>query len=634
MNNPIKSQQFKLLFVSLLVVIILSHISLASSTGLVKVQGGEAVCPDETSSGVWWKYTESQGGTVSGSGDSLSITCSYICSPNLGPYGTGPGTPWTETAPPNTTISVGASEVEHCCQEGYRCFLNGRCNPQEMCEGRGTEEDSEGFVDCALDNGRQLTQEDLIVKDCAAWKQECNKIPMPPGCAEAPLSPVCSCEDSEYTVDDDVRCEILEDGYVVDYADDKADEDESFTHEWGGQSVICTYKLEEAPKEDPDEEPEEDPEEEPVYECTCPEDEYRPNQQVECTITDRGEPVDTVTHTYDGVTPSFVPASYLDLTCSFSAAEPEYTCGNCRMGRTSLTRDASRKYTCDVFSGFEGRTESLVGSYDVTVNYNGGGSGLVTETIEHAGQSVDCQIQVYYGCDSDGQLDGVCPTNCKSWEDPDCDFGRYGVRAIDTLLNAVGLPSVQEWWNDQLESIPALGTIYTALDSIPGTPEWFTDQVCTKGAQISDEKACGLVGLEEENCTRDWEGYRAFEDDTVVSLAARYETVGHYELRWRLGGMDEDMKYRIYLANIGEVDQEGSYNEYSLLPRDKRVIYPEDGQYAAIESLSYTYDSADEFTHLCVEFSGTGETLEELNELFGTSIGSTPYTCKKIMYFR
>jgi hypothetical protein len=438
--------------------------------------------------------------------------------------------------------------------------------------------------------------------------------------------------------DESIACAIFDEDTNEDvypfYPETAEGEPTSFPVTYNEQQVICTFYAE---GEEVIVEPEN-------YRCDCSNvDPVEVGDEVRCEVKDdSGQSlsprVNTNPFTYQGTTTSF-DYNYEGnvVVCDFPVKEPEdevdsrVRCAGCTLKKPDGRR--ARNYVCR-FS----RSGTIVDEFETRVDYHG--VPTVQVYSQQFPDSEACEISISTGCESDGQLNGVCPTDCKSWEDPDCDFGPTGLRVVDWLFNIAGIPTPQQWWNEKLSGDGALGAIYSTLDSIPGTPEWFTDQVCKKGLEISDEKACGVLGLSEENCTHDWEGYRVFEGDIVVSLAAEYVSRNafgdndHYRISWRLKGIPNSEEYRVFLANTGGSGYGTSYDGYSLLPRNRRVIYPEDGEWTPVESSSYEYETAQRYTDVCVEFkTSSDEWGQHILDALGIDNADTPFICRSIRFY-
>ncbi len=292
------------------------------------------------------------------------------------------------------------------------------------------------------------------------------------------------------------------------------------------------------------------------------------------------------------------------------------------------------------------------------------------------GRTATCTVAPEVGCDLDTLAEinitrGICPSNCKSWQHPDCDYGRYGLRLVDWALQMFELPPLQMMWNNVLSGDNAVGTVYSVFDGIPGTPEWFTDQVCKKGFQLSDEDACEALGLSEDECSEEWDGYENFIGDNVyVSIAADYISRGgwgddldeknnYYRISWKVHNIEGE-EYRVFLANLDgtpaddafapthddfyeEYDPSApknmqAYATYGRLPRDKLVVFPTEGGYAEISSENFEYLSSKKFEYACIEFRITKDDnllRKVLTALgySGTGFTGTPFTCKKIVFY-
>ena len=258
------------------------------------------------------------------------------------------------------------------------------------------------------------------------------------------------------------------------------------------------------------------------------------------------------------------------------------------------------------------------------------------------GREADCIFTVTSGCHPEpGAPSNICPPNCKSHQHPDCDYGRYGLRLVDSIVNILNglgldLPTPQQWWNDVLSGTGFFGTVYSGIDKyFVGTPEWFTSLVCERGITIpDDDETCDLLGLPEGICGTEWDGYVNFQtDDVVLTLSADYHPrlgdTDRYRISWTMGNLEEGILYRVFLANI---DNTLSYNDYNLLPQDKRFIFPVGDAYTEASSESIEYVSSIRYSDVCIEFyAGNPELLRELREILGVNGGA--FTCRRIVYY-
>ena len=315
------------------------------------------------------------------------------------------------------------------------------------------------------------------------------------------------------------------------------------------------------------------------------------------------------------------------INCDASR-QGELSC-NCEFTGGTEARRTQSRVQCNVFDSSNPDNILDTSNYDTTSADFPNFRRVVTVS----GREVSCEMRLHGGCDPEGAPPGVCPPNCKSWQHSACDYGRYGIRMLEAVRNLVNLipgvdiPDPQIWWNEKLaDESTAIGTVYSVLDSIPGTPEWFTAQVCDKGLKLSDEEVCGALGLEEGSCSDSWEGYENFiGDDPVISISADYIPT-NYRISWRLHNVDSSERYRVFLAN---------FDTYNNLPRNKRVIFPSNGDFTRPSSENIEYTTSFRYTDVCIEFQTTTGSLFSSWDHFigGTSLSDGVFTCRRIRFY-
>ncbi len=317
-----------------------------------------------------------------------------------------------------------------------------------------------------------------------------------------------------------------------------------------------------------------------------------------------------------------------DVTCAAVRSQP-LTCTCRSVGRTQ------RDIRCEVF---EAGSNFVVKEVSTRISDGFDYPIIFSEKIAvDDGREADCEFRVSSGCNPDPNTPpGVCPPNCKSWQHPDCDYGRYGLRIFE-----LAFPNLHQWWNNILQGegdIPSafawVSPVFSGLDRMPGTVEWFTSMACERGIDLpDDDETCELLGLPEGICEDEWDGYVNFEDDDlVVSLSARYSRYlqknDRYEISWRMHNIEEDVLYRVFLTNINNTL---GYRNYDFIQRDKRYIFPEGEAYTDASSESIKYASSIKYSDVCIEFyAGDPDTLRNLRELLGVNGGA--FTCRPIAF--
>ncbi|MFP4656079.1 MAG: hypothetical protein ACLFNK_00695 [Candidatus Woesearchaeota archaeon] len=374
------------------------------------------------------------------------------------------------------------------------------------------------------------------------------------------------------------------------------------------------------------------------YDCSCPGEPVAPGEDIECSITSEGESVESFTHTADDSGSFTEEYEGQSVDCSYDVddsseddeeieKEGELSC-RCNVA-------SSDHFLCTIYEEIHWDDDVMRRSIDQkTIPFPDHHGDTVYETLTtDGGRSVECPMDVPYGCDiSDDQKgDGVCYTGCRSWEDPDCDYGRYLGRGINALLQGFDLPTYQESWNELLEGNNILGAIYTGAQNIPFTPEWFTSQVCSANMDVDDETACELVGLDGDDCVEEgdqWDGSDIFSDEPAISIVARDtgDDASDYVVRWVVTGIS-DAEMQVFLTDIEDAQ---AFQDYDKLNSERAVIYPAQDGFGELNSALYEYNTSRTYNSVCILFdSNDPDVKDELMEEHLETTGE-PFACRYI----
>ncbi len=540
------------------------------------------------------------------------------------------------TLDPDDTLEDRQVQRE-CCGESSlstMCFLNGQCyyHPDPSSCAAGEHEPDRDCDPCTIKyynlQGELEDEEEVTACNlCEIYQERCidgyELVSSSDGVVEcqkdiSDFSLDCECPQQEIPGGEEFECTVMAGDEVVETVSHISDPQGSFLHEVQGRDVMCEFNH--RPPAD--------------FSCECPDDEFSEGSSVECNILENGQRVDIATHVHRG------PSSFIhrhenqNIECRYDAAEPEP--GDLRCSCTVID---GRRFRCNIYD--DKRIDEMF------VNFNERYGETIRETYTHDdGRTVDCIMDVPIGCGitEDQVGDGVCYSGCRSWEDPDCDYGRAGREALEYVfrgieiglergLEMVGIDvdirvSPQYWWNRALEDTP-LANLYSALDNMPGTPEWFTSQVCRANLDLGDSAACELVGLPEEECLgqTEWEGAALFADGPAISIGARRtedDGTWNYVLRWFINGASGS-QIQVFLTDID--DREALF-DYSKLTSDRTQIYPEEGEFGQASSSMYEYKTSREHDHMCLVFRASGNKEQELMELLDTE--GKPFVCRPI----
>ncbi|MFP4111925.1 MAG: hypothetical protein ACLFUO_02920, partial [Candidatus Woesearchaeota archaeon] len=170
-------------------------------------------------------------------------------------------------------------------------------------------------------------------------------------------------------------------------------------------------------------------------------------------------------------------------------------------------------------------------------------------------------------CIPDG-YNGECPDHCRSWEDPDCDYGRTGLIMTNFISETLFGSSLQGWWNSRLQANGWESQVFSFAQNIPLTPEWISDQVCKQGSSIGDSFDNLFFSVEDDyegDEDEDWVPPDAFLDpDIAITFGAEYDGTD-YKVSWIFNNFEEgeDSLFRIILKN-----------EYGVTDSEERDIFP------------------------------------------------------------
>lgn len=237
------------------------------------------------------------------------------------------------------------------------------------------------------------------------------------------------------------------------------------------------------------------------------------------------------------------------------------------------------------------------------INYN----------LDGYGTPIPCTIPASTGCDSDG-ANNVCPRGCRSWEDPDCNYGPYASRLWSTFFGETA--PFQNWWNEQLQTNVGIGALYSGLEHIPLTVEWWTARMCNYGVKFSDEEVCDSMGMEGD-CSTSWEPPAEFSGDNMaILMAAEYLTEeSRYRFSWRLENM-EGVKYRARVIRYnGGFDMTIAENEV-VYPADKKFIPVKEGvvNHNFTRPMLYVGKAKVGFDKVCLDFE-VDRTLDNFEDI-------------------
>ena len=380
----------------------------------------------------------------------------------------------------------------------------------------------------------------------------------------------------------------------------------------------------------------------PDLSCVCSDPESF-DSPVYCTISDdTGTLLDNEPFEHDG-SGSFVYTHDDDRNaiCRYNIEEREgeLSC--------SCTVASSEHFSCTIYEEIHWDSDVNRRSIDrQTVPFPDHHGSTVYRTLEVDGREVECPMDVPYGCDitDDQRGDGVCYEGCRSWEDPDCDYGRSGRKAVEfaagvaedvveTVLGWFNIDadvrlSPNHWWQRALEDTFLSDVHSWVQDDMWGTPEWFTNLVCSANIDVDDETACELMGLDQDCIGQEeWGGAGLFAEGPAVTLAARKisdDSPNEYILRWAVQNIRRS-EMQVFLIDIDS----SVPADYSQLKTERTMIYPEEGDFGELNSALYEYKTSNEYSHACILFDADDEEIEEalLEEL--ATVGM-PFVCRSI----